>query len=233
VRMVQVFDSNLESQPWEVQTGESVNPVPVLAYTSEQVTSGPFQGALKVTNVSGAALGGALVTCKCPVPLIPGVSLPYLGLDMQVYIPSFELPNLARLEIDAKVVLTSAPNAETSIANTADFSGQWNQSTGQWQIDNASAEWTNTGFSPVLVSDVWMTFSARYFIDIPNSKFSVLSITWNGTEFTIPASLQEIPFLSSNWDAVAALQIQMETLLAGSVTVLFKNITLTWSDHLF
>jgi len=230
---MRVVDDNLESFPWIEQGGTNINPVPALAYIAEQISSGPFAGALKITNISEQALGGALVTCKRPVPSALGIVFCYVGLDMQVYIASDELPNLARLELDAKIVRTSAPTSSTPIENTEDYSGQWNQSNGQWQIDDAQPKWTNSGFSPALVPDTWMPISLRYFYDQSNGKFSVLSINWNGASYAISASLQGIPLLKSNWGAVAALQAQCETLQPGSVTFLLKNIVLTWSDRAF
>ena len=226
---MQVIDSALENVPWIVQTGPTVNPIPADAFLPALIPSGP----LKVTNISSNAEGGALVTCKRPVPSIPGVALPYLGLDLSVYVSSFDLPFLGRLEIDVKACLTAPPNASTQIANIFNFSSQLNFSTGAWQIDGSPPGWVNTGFSPAFTPDTWIPLSFRYFMDIPNKKFSVLSCAWGSIIYVVPASLQELPCQESNWDAVAAVQLQTETLVPGGLSTLYKGITLTWSDKPF
>jgi hypothetical protein len=226
---MRVIDDGLEKGTWVVQTGASVNPIPSSAFIPTLLPS----GALKVTNVSTSAFGGALVTNKRPVPSIPGIFLPYLGLDLQVYVSSFDLPVLGRLEIDVKVVSQSAPNASTQIPNVFNFSSQLNLSTGSWQIDTSPPGWIDTGFKPTLAPDTWTPISFRYFIDVPNNKFSMLSTTWGATEFSVPSNLQELPSQTSNWSSVAAIQLQTETLVPGGLNTLYKNIQLTWSDVAF
>jgi hypothetical protein len=225
---MQVIDGALEFAAWTTQTGPTVNPVPADAFLATQLPS----GALKVTNVSSKAMGGALVTCKRPVPSIPGTTLPYLGLDLQLLVSQYDLPLLARKEIDVKAALTPAPSALTSIANVANFSSQFDASTRTWQIDGSPPGWVDTGFKPVLTPDVWMPLSFRYFMDIPNGKFSFLSVNWGGL-FEVPASMQELPLQQSNWAQVAAIQLQTEILSPGGLTTLYRGITLTWSDRPF
>lgn len=224
-----IHDNNLEVQPWPTQTGPNVNPVPADAYIASLLPS----GVLKVTNASSKPLGGALVTCKRPVPAVPGLPLPYLGMDMMAYVSSFDLPNLGRWELDLKVCLTGAPNASTPIFNVANFSSQLNFSTGQWQIDGNPPAWLDTGFKPTITPDVWFPISFRYFIDIASSKFSILSTQWGTQAFQVPAAMQEVPFQLTNWQPVAAIQIQMEVFNPGSVTTLDDQIVLSWSDAAF
>ena len=111
----------------------------------------------------------------------------------------------------------------------ANFSSQLNFSTGQWQIDGNPPGWLNTGFKPIIAPDVWFPISFRYFIDFPNSKFSFLSTTWGAQEFTVPATMQGVPFQITNWQPVSALQIQMEVLNPGSVSTLYQDLAV--SDH--
>ena len=223
-------DTDLEMQPWLMQTGPNINPVPADAFIASLLPS----GALKVTNVSSKPLGGALVTCKRPVAPAPASGpLPYMGLDMMVLISSYDLPNLARWELDLKVCLLPAPNANMLIPNVANFSSQLNFSTGQWQIDGNPPGWLNTGFKPIIEPDVWFPISFRYFIDFPNSKFSFLSTTWGTQEFTVPSTMQGVPFQVTNWQPVSALQIQMEVLNPGSVSTLYQDLAVSYSDQAF
>jgi hypothetical protein len=212
---------------WIVQSGPSVNPVPPDAYIPTPLPT----GALKVTNVSSKPFGGALVTAKRIVPIIPGVSLPYFGLDMLLYISSFDLPTLGRLEIDVKVATPAAPSSTTPIANIANGSSQLNMSTGQWQIDTSPPGWINTGFAPILTPDVWMPLSFRYMYG--NGKYSVLSCAFGEQRFTVPSSLQGLPMQMSNWAQVAAVQLQTEVMQPGGLSTIYNQIELSWSDQPF
>lgn len=222
-------DTDLETQPWLMQTGPNVNPIPADAYIASLLPS----GALKVTNVSSKAFGGALVTCKRPLPAVPGIPLPFVGLDMMAYISSFDLPNLARWELDWKGCYIGAPNATTPIPNVPNLSSQLNFSTGQWEIDGNPPGWLPTGFKPTIKPDVWFPISFRYFIDFPNSKFSFLSTTWGMQEFTVPGNMQGVPFQVTNWQPVSAVQIQMEVLNPGSVSTLYQDLAISYSDSAF
>ena len=229
--MLKITDDQLEKGTWIMQGGANVNPVPADAFISSLLAD----GTLKVTNVSSKAFGGALVTNKRPMQTQAGASMPFVGMDMDVYVSSYDLANLARLEIDLKCVAKAAPNAATPIPNTANFSAQWNldAKNGQWQLDPSGTTWVDSGFKPTLAPDTWTTLKFRFWMSAAAGKWSILSVDWGGVLFVAPSQFQNIPLLPSNWNAVAAIQLQTEVFTPGSLTVLFRNIKLTYGDQPF
>ena len=221
---------------WIVQSGPNVN-----TPASDASTGGAFVptalpgGVLKTTNAATVPMSGALVTNKRAVPPpFGGCTFPYVGLDLLVYVSSNDLPLLARLEIDVKISDPGMSANGVKDAPIYNFGGQWNQSTGLWQIDPA---WTNTAFHPPIEPDKWMPFSFRYFRDLVKRTYSVLSITINGASYTVPSNLQSIACPLDAWAQTAAIQLQTETLSPGGLNVLYsvndgKNACrLTWSDQ--
>ncbi len=222
--MIIVQDTNLKSQVWVVQSGPNVNSIPSQAFIATQLPN----GTLKVSNIANVTMGGALVTCKRPVPVVPGVNLSFLKLNMQIRVASDDLVNLLRFENDVKVCVKGAPNSSTPIANVYDFSSQLNFSTGQWQIDTSPSGWVDTGFKPTLPPDTWIPVEFRY--QLNSSTFSMLGTTWGTQSFNVPSTMQGLPLQVTNWQPVAAIQLQTESAL-GEVTTEYKGITLTWSDQ--
>ncbi len=224
-----VQDRDLFKTPanWILQSGSNVNSVPSLSFTP----SGLPDGTLLVTNSINTPYGGALLANKRPVPSIPGVTLNYVGLDIKVQFPALSFYNLARHEFDLKVCLTSAPSPATMIQNVADFSCQLNFSTGTFQI---GAAWADTGIKPPPPTpDVWIPLSMRYWYDPVAKVCSVLSIAWNSALYPVPQNLQKVPFLSTNWSQVAAVQAQNEGFNPGVTLVRYDAGILTWSDQPF
>jgi hypothetical protein len=221
--------ANLESQTWTAESGASINSVlpEALAAANDP------DGSLRFTNVSTADFGGGLITLKLPWPTIPGIALPYFGLDFQVFVSPQDLPFLARLECDIKAVQTPAPNAETPIDNVMNWSNQWSQPDGNWQTTNAAGAWVDSGYVPgVIPAGVWVPISLR-FKQNADGTYSYTSVAVNAppAPFLIPTA--ELALQSSNWDAVIAVQFQTEVAEIGAVNVSYRGITVTLSDTAF
>ena len=217
---------NLELQPWIVQTGPNINPVPADSFTATLIPG----GILKVVNTSSKAWGGALVTCKPPeMDQVNSYANPYFGLDLEIYVPPADLANLGRLELDVKRCVVPA-QAGVMIPNIGNGSTQLNFSTGQWQIDKSPPGWTDTGFEPIL-PPAWTPISFRHVMNA--SGYSVMSTKWGDTSFSVPASMQNLPLQESNWAQVMAVQIQTEVVAPGTVTIYLRNINLSVSDGPF
>lgn len=218
---------------WLVQSGPNVN-VPA----SDSSTGGAFiptplpNGVLKTTNIGTVPMSGALVTNKRAVPPpFGGFAFPYLQMDTQVYVSSADFPMLARLEMDIKVC---DPGMTAGQKNGViyNFGGQWNQSTGLWEIDPA---WTKTAFTPKITPDRWMPVCFKYFRNIATQQYSVVSIEWDGVLYTVPSTLQNNPCPLDSWAQVAAIQLQTEILTPGGLSILYNydaksTCKLTWSS---
>ena len=217
--------ANLELQPWLTQSGADINPVAAKSFTAALIPG----DVLEVINESTLAMGGALVTCK-PPSLLPANTLanPYFGLDLEVYVPPASMANLARLELDVKRVIVDAKGQ--TIANVADGSTEMNYSTGFWQIDKAGGGWVNTAFTPLLPS-CWTQLSFRYWMSA--DRYSVLSTNWGGMAYPVPATMQNLPLLESNWASVVAVQIQFEVFQPGTIALYFRDINLSVSAEPF
>lgn len=231
---MQVIDAGFNN--WISQIGEAINNPPSLAFAATTLPD----GRLKVTNVGDRAFAGGLVAAKRPIPVfmgappVPQVTCPYALLSTRITVPGTSLYNLARLETDLIAVFIPAPNPSTPIANKANGSTQLNFDTGHFEIDATSGppSWTDIGAGPGKVSpDIEHALAVSYFFDLARNQVSVLSITWDGTIYTIPPALQKVGFQTSNWTVVAALQLQNEIYNPGAVDVLYRNTALTWSDQ--
>jgi len=228
--MLKLTDSNLESQPWKIVNDTSVNPVPVDSILEEEIGN-----ALEVFISASKPYGGALVYTPRPVPLINGNPLAYVGMDMEIYLPDEAAQFLRCLETDLKISLLSPPAGGTA-QNLVDFSSQVELfNNGNLQIDNGAGSWTDAGFTlGALPVDTWFPWSARYQIDVPNKKFSVLSFSITSKTFAIPAALQGIPWHTTNWVQTAHPQLQLDdNTTAAAMFVKYRNISLTWCDQPF
>lgn len=214
---------------WVTVSGPDVNNPPSVFYMSSQVPD----GTMLVTNGLDKNWGGALVKYGRTVPILNGVMLPYIAFHLKVLLPGITVHNLGRLETDLKVCTQSRPDPNTKIKNIADFSTQWNGDAGNWQIDAAGGSWIDVpgAITPELIPDMWHSLDYRFWMDPAAKVFSVLSIQWDGQKFAIPANLQNVPFLSSNWEETANLQLQTEGFHPGSVEVQYDEGVLAWSDQ--
>ena len=224
---IKVQFSNLEAQTWTPESGSNINAELPEAL---EVVNEP-DGSLRFTNVSTEDFGGGLITLKGAYPPLPGVSLPYAGLDFEVLISPQDLPNLARLECDLKVAETAAPAGGTA-ANIANGSGQLSLPDGNWEINNEAAGWIDSGYVPgAPPAGVWVPVSLRFLF---GATFSVLSVNVNApTPFLVPAALQGLALQASNWAAVWAIQFQTEITQPGAVNVSYRAITLTFCNGPF
>jgi hypothetical protein len=227
--LIQDRDLFKQSSNWISQIGANINSVPSDAFNAANLPD----GTEIVTNALSKKMAGGLVVNKRPIPKIAGVSLNYVGLDLKVKFPALTLFNIARHEIDLKLCVQSAPDENTPIPNTADWSTQMNFSTGTWQIDTTTP-WAETGIKfGTVVPDTWHALSYRFWHDPVAKIYSVLSIAWDGIVSLIPATMQKIPYLKSNWDEVAAFQVQNEGWNPGVTLVLYDAGVLTYSDQPF
>lgn len=232
---MKIVYNNLEKYPWQVVNDTTVNPVPMTSVSTQLVN-----GHLGVT-MAGPQYGGALIACKLPTPVIPGTTqFPYSGLDFEAFVDDDSMSLLRCFESDLKAVWNAAP-AGQSIPNCMDGSFQVNLAEGgMCQIDNAVPTWVDTGIKsvpawldnsvqqvPILTPNAWSGFSLRHSID--GSNFSFLSINSE----PIPVTLRPLPLLNTNWASVLAVQFQLVLQVAGTVTVRYRNVTLTVSDSPF
>lgn len=223
---------NMESRVWTIESGPNIAPVPADLYIP---TVNP-DGSLRVTNYSSKAGGAALVTCKPIIPTIPGITWTNAGLDMELFISSIDMQNMGRFELDSKLCLQVAPDANTPIRNVVNGSSQLNYSKGgAFQIDGDPPGWFTPvpTFTPVIPTDTWFPVSFRYSYGAPGSTFSFLSASYAGQLYNVPAIDQNVPQQSTNWQAlVFAVQLQFGVLNPGVLVVNARKITATVADNL-
>ena len=225
-----MLDDRLETKVWTTVSGLSINPIPADGFRAMNLAD----GTLKVANV-GPAEGGALVSLPRPfLPVLTGINMPYIRVKCDRWYSSYELPNCAQDEFDLKVIYKGAP-VGTSIPNLANFSTQLNRVTGMWQLNPANGPWVDTGFKVDFLKDQWQTIVYDFCLDLIKMKWGVLAVNWGGmNKFSPPNAFQNLPLCPSNWGAViATLQIQAQTLLAGSVTILYDNVSIEYSEAPF
>lgn len=227
--MIQVVDGQLELNDldWKTEIGSNINPVDSLAFIASNLPD----GRLKVTNAGDKEYAGGLVANKRPVPKVPGHPLPWAELSMWLTVPSSAIYNLARLETDLKLATPAAPNPQTQIVNIYEGSTQWNAETGTFQINTQGSNWTDIGMGMKDIEpDVEHFFAVRYYFDHSQLTYSVHFIQWDQQRFTVPENLRHNPCQKSNWEEVAAVQLQNEIYQQGSCEIMYRGITLRWSD---
>jgi hypothetical protein len=217
-----------KASSWYTESGDNINKPASDFFMASQVPD----GTMLVTNGSNVDWGGALVVNKRALPVLNGKLLPFVGLRLKFMVPYSSMFNLARHEIDLKICIEDRPNETTSIRNVADFSTQWNADQGMFQIDNSSGQWIDTGFIVETISpDEWHTLDYRFWFDPVAKVFSVLSINYDEELYKIPANLQQVPLMNTNWTRVAAFQVQNEVYHAGSTSVVYDHGVIAWSDE--
>jgi len=224
-----IIDNDLQMRvDWQLETGPGINPVPADLFVGFHSTD----QFLRVTNVSTLQYGGALLTCKRQVPLVfPGMEkLFYAALYLEFMLSKFDFENLWAHETDLKAVVQGAPNAATKIPNVFDWSAQVNIGRGgMFQIDQVGGGWIDTGIKIPPVPDVWNALEIFFKADVTSSKFSVTGVTSNGSHYNVPTGLQNVPLLSSNWQPVAAVQLQNEVSKPGVVNITYRKVNLLYS----
>jgi hypothetical protein len=225
--MLRIIDDDLQNQTWGTNISAGVNSVLAEGFRAMNTPS----GALKVSNV-GPEMGGGLVSCHRPYYGMLGTTpTPYIQVQADRYFADYELPNVGRDEFDLKCVFKSGSAAPC--ANTANFSTQWNRSSGQWQLDPTGKIWVDTGFKPTTEANAWFTTKYNFKLDVAKGAWGVLSVDWDNQHFDAPAQFQNLPLIVSNWGISSSLQAQTEVMLAGAVTVLYHHISITSSDQPF
>lgn len=223
-----VQDTFLEKKPWKVVNDLSVNPVPMDSYFPELIND-----ELEIFSVASKPYGGALAHCPRPVPTFNGSFItPYMRLDTLIKIPATAAQLLRCLELDAKTALFPAPAGQTA-QNLVDFSTQIKLfDGGKIQIDDQNMHWIDTGLAVgTLPIDTWFPWSAKFFIDSANKKYSVLSFDIAGAHYDVPSSLQNLTWQSSNWGMASEPSLQCDDNTApGAFVVDYKLIHQYWSD---
>lgn len=192
----------------------------------------PSPCGMLVTNGLDRPWCGALVKNKRTIPVLNGVMLRFVCFHLLVRFPSITAANLARFETDLKACTKSRPDANTKIPNVANWSTQWNRDTKHWQID-PRGKWEDIehAFTEDLTPDVCHLYELRGSMDLAALTWSVLSIRWDEEIYTVPSHQQNCPFLVTNWEQSANLQLQNEGYNAGSVEVQYDEGILAWSDQ--
>lgn len=228
--MLKIVQENLESGNWILVNDKSVNPNPVQSMFPQF-----FAGALNVHFVSVVDYGGALLHLPQGLPMMNGQFVtPWVGYDLEFMLTD-EAAALCRcVEIDFKASMIDAKGQ--TIANIVDGSSQicLYDGSGRIQIDNQAMTWTDTGFATgPLPANTWIPWSGRYHIDVPSKKFSVLSISVNGSTYAIPAAMQNLTWGNSNWGMAVEPALQLDGTHPSAFQVRYRNIGLTWSDQQF
>lgn len=226
--MFTIVDTKLEQYDWPTVNDLSVNKVPAKYYKAQKVND-----VLDITIAADQEYGGALAHCSRPIPTINGAILPFVGFDMDIFIPDAAAYFMRCLEIDHKMSVFDAKGQD--VANIVDFSSQIETfNKGNIQIDNQSMTWIDTGLATgQLPTNSWFHWAARYLIDFPNKKFSVLSFNINGTTYEIPTNLQNLNWGHSNWGMAAEPSLQLDVTQPCAFNVRYKNITTTYCEHSF
>ena len=214
---------------WGTVNDKTVNPISV-----DSIVPYNMAGAMEVSVVSSQPFGGALVYRHIPFnPLI--ASLPYIGVDWQFMLPLSAVQFQRCLELDLKICPFAAPTNQT-VRNVIDLSSQFEwYNGGMFQIDNAQGTWANTPFSVGMATpNVWNSVSYRAWSDY-KTAFSFLSMAFNGGPANlIPAAMQKLPLLNSDWGTVTALQLQQDNNdKPASFSTSYRNIVITFSDQPF
>lgn len=221
-----LFDAPVD---WKTNKGDSINKPPADYF--EASAGNP----MLVTNGSNQAWGGALVSRKRGVPVnsATGKLLNWLAFRIKFRFPKGTVDNTARLETDLKVCVKTRPSADKPIRNVCNYSTQWNNDSGQIQIDLDPPAWVDSGFVIAEITpDVWHTLEYRFTFDDVALTFSILSIQYDDRLYAIPAHLQNVPMSLTNWEQVSSLQLQNEVYAARStVLVEYDEGVLCWSDQ--
>jgi hypothetical protein len=227
-----ITDPGLELRSdWTLETGPNINPIPADSFVGTHMGDSSY----RITNVSSKAYGGALLTNKRQVPMLQGSTMNqvfYAGLDLEFLISSADLPFLWAHETDVKACVQGAPNSSTKIPNVFNWSAQVNMGKGgMFQIDAIPGKpgWVDTGIKVPPVPDVWNRLRIRYKADVAAALFSVLSVNGMG----IDPGQQNMPLQVTNWQPVAAVQLQNEVAMPGVVNISYRNIALLYSPDPF
>lgn len=226
-----LLDRNLHenANEWQSNTSLDVNDPPSDLFEASQAPD----GSLIVTNTYAGTrnYAGGLVSNKRKLRRVDGALLPYVGMRIRFRWPYEVYENIARHELDLKVCTKTRPSADKPIRNVANFSTQWNRDTGQFQIDQDPPGWVNTGFYVKDIEpDQWHDIYYRFWFDPVACTFSVLSINLDGELYHIPGNLQNVPMQLTNWEEIAAIQIQNEMFKAGCTVIQYRQVALAWSD---
>lgn len=222
-------DLFLNSSDWVSNKGDSINKPPSDYFEASMSPD----STMLVTNGSLKAWGGALVSRKRGVPSANGKLLNWLAYRLKFRFPKGSAENTGRHELDIKVCVKSRPSSTIKIRNVANFSTQYNNDTGQFQIDLDPPGWVNTGFViDEITPDVWHTIEFRFWFDDVACVFSVLSIQYDEQLYMIPEDLQNVLMQLTNWEQVASEQLQNELYQARSTVVIeYDEGVLAWSDQ--
>ena len=227
--MFTIVDSGLEKLPWQVVNDKSVNPVPATSFKPEYIN-----GALEIFIEAEQQYGGALAHCARPLPTpFGGNPLPYVGFDLDIFIPDEAAAYMRCLEIDHKISVFDAKGQ--TVNNICDFSSQIETfNNGNIQIDNQGMSWTDIGLSTgKLPVDTWFHWAARYNIDVPSKKFSVLYFVINGVQYKVPTTLQGLNWDPSNWGQAVEPSLQLDVTQPCAFSVKYNNIVTTYSEQPF
>jgi hypothetical protein len=215
---------------WILESGPDINPVPADNFVGVHVGE---EKQLRIANFSSQQWGGALLACKRKVPMLTGSAMDrliYCALEVDFHISDDDWPFLWAHETDLKCCVHGAPNGQTHIPNIFDLSAQVDMSKGgMFQIDKEGGGWVDTGILIPPVPNRWNHLMVRSKMDIAGGTFSVLSVN----EIPIPSELQNVPLLKSNWQPVAAVQLQNEVSKPGVLIITYDAVSLYWSDQPF
>lgn len=231
---------------WKSNKGPTINDPESDIFQGEDASN----GNLIVTNTGREKFCGALVSStKMELPKDPnGALLQYVTMHVRYKYPYEVYKNLARHELDHKVVFQSRPpkppgsDTNPKIRNCSNFSTQWNRDTGAIQIDLDPPKWVDSGYfvediAPEVWHDYWVQCwygiepVANAYTPDPAPVFSILSIKLDNNEpYMIPIEKQNVAQTDTNWELCSKAQIQNEIYLPGCSVIQYSHFDFIWSD---
>ena len=202
---------------WKSNIGPSINPIPSTAFTA---TLDQAAQVLEVDNQADKAMAGGLVSEQIPFIL---TAPRYFGMDVVFWLTPSNLARFARGENDLKVTFPGGAQAN--------FSTEWNKTTGNWQLDPTGKKWVDTGYTvtPIAGRNKWQ-FRGSF----DGKVWSVTQLYFNRDirgPFTPDSRFQNIPAIQTNWAAGLHPQLQTECEVIGYLREEYEVVRVFESDN--
>jgi hypothetical protein len=209
-----ITDSQLQAiTGWKQEVGANIGGVSPTSYGFY------LFGEMMVFYTEGTAYADWLAAISRPICPNSGK----LSLAFEVIVDEDSLTSAQALEFDTKLSIASY------IYN---FSSQLNYAEGgTLQISNAAGSWIDTGFKPGKLTPLtWHTFVFNYSFNTSTKTYSFVSAEIDGVLYTIPANLQNLKAVESNWADSANFQVQLDlNSVGGSFSEALQNVEYVWN----
>lgn len=110
------------------------------------------------------------------------------------------------------------------------MSSQFNFNSGQFQISDVNGGWVNTGLSVDRFIPYWeYRLEYDYWFDSVAHRYSMLGVSLNGSRYAIPAALQNLTAIPTDWADVISLQVQLDLdTQGGGFAIVMGDVDYTW-----